>query len=380
LGNYCDGNRCSQVGVFIVADYFEIDFFDVETDKSGDAIALRYEVQGRQFVHLVDGGYQATGPSIVANINKYYCTNRIDNLVVTHCDQDHTGGLAHVLENMEVGTLWMLRPWLYAEELLPRFATYNDIDRLRSRLRAIYSSLKGLETIAIRRGVQILEPFQDARIGAFTVLAPARARYLDLIVDSDKTPESVEEAEATAMDKLHWLLVETAKKAASMIVGAWNQEIFPADSTSSENEMSVVQAATLSGTKIVLTGDAGRSALADAADFADRLGFGLPGVDRIQIPHHGSRRNVSTELLDRWLGPRLAQQPVPGQETFTAIVSSAKADLDHPRNAVVRAFMHRGAKVIMTESQHVRTSGGNAPVRDNWSACTPATYPSTMEE
>lgn len=363
-----------------MADFFEIDFLDVETDKSGDAIALRYESQGVRYVHLVDGGYQATGPSIVENINKYYSTNYIDHLVVTHCDRDHTGGLAHVLENMDVGVLWMLRPWLYADELLPRFATYNDVNRLRSRLRAIYSSLTELEAIAERRGIAILEPFQGESIGAFTVLAPTRERYLDLVVDSDKTPESVEESEATAMDRLGWRLTEALRKAASLVVGAWNHEFFPADGTSCENEMSVVQAANLCGKKIVLTGDAGRGALEEAADFADWIGFGLPNVDRIQIPHHGSRRNVSTALLDRWLGPRLPQQPASGQETFTAIVSSAKKDKDHPRNAVVRAFMHRGAKVIMTESQHVRTSGGSAPARDGWTACTPAAYPTTLEE
>jgi len=363
-----------------MADFFEIDYFDVETEKSGDAIAIRYEVMGQVLVHLVDGGYQATGPSIVANINKYYGVNRIDHLVVTHCDRDHTGGLAHVLENMEVGCLWMLRPWEFADDLLPRFATYSDVGRLRSRLRGIYSNLKELETIATRRGIPILNPFQGVQIGAFTVLAPTRARYLDLIVDSDKTPESVEEAEATATDRIHWLLVDLAKKAASLVAGAWNDEYFPADGTSCENEMSVVQSAVIAGKKIVLTGDAGRGALAEAADYADAIGFGLPGVDRVQIPHHGSRRNVSTELLDRWFGQRLAAQPAAGSETFSAIVSSAKADPDHPRNAVVRAFMHRGAKVVATESQHIRDSGGDAPVRAGWAAVTPATYPPTLEE
>jgi beta-lactamase superfamily II metal-dependent hydrolase len=363
-----------------MADFFEIDYFDVETDKSGDAIAIRYEVAGQVLVHLVDGGYQATGPSIVSNINKYYGVNRIDHLVVTHCDRDHTGGLAHVLENMDVRHLWMLRPWEYADELLPRFATYTDPGRLRSRLRSIYSSLEELETIANRRGIPILNPFQGARIGAFTVMAPTYARYLDLIVDSDKTPESVKEAEATAADRMYWALVALAKKAASLVAGAWNFEHFPAEGTSSENEMSVVQTAVIAGKKIILTGDAGRGALAEAADYADAIGFGLPGVDRVQIPHHGSRRNVSSELLDRWFGQRLAAQPAVGSETFTAIVSSAKADPDHPRNAVVRAFMHRGARVVATESKHIRDSGGNAPVRDGWVASTPATYPPTLEE
>ncbi|MET4121975.1 beta-lactamase superfamily II metal-dependent hydrolase [Bradyrhizobium sp. JR1.5] len=62
--------------------------------------------------------------------------------------------------------------------------------------------------------------------------------------------------------------------------------------------MSVVQFAYLNGHKIVLTGDAGRSALTEAAEFAPQAGLYLPGVDRFQVPHHGERRNVSTELLE----------------------------------------------------------------------------------
>lgn len=363
-----------------MADFFELDFFDVETDKSGDAIAVRYETGGTKLVHLVDGGYQVTGPAIVENIRNYYETNRVDHVVVTHCDRDHTGGIAHVLENMEVGQLWMLRPWIYAEELLPRFATYSDAARLRSRLRGIYSSLTQLETMATEKGVAIRDPFQGARIGSFVVLAPSRSRYLDLIVDSDKTPESVDEAEATAADKIRWLVEAALKKAASLVVGAWNYEYFPAEGTSCENEMSVIQAAILCGKTIVLTGDGGRGALAEAANYAPDVGLALPGVDCIQIPHHGSRRNVSSELLDRWLGPRLPAQPALGAEMFTAIVSSAKADPDHPRNAVVRAFMHRGGLVVATESKHICFTGGAAPARAGWVATTPVPYPPTLEE
>jgi beta-lactamase superfamily II metal-dependent hydrolase len=362
-----------------MADFFEIDFMDVETDKSGDAITIRYEVAGQQLVHVVDGGYQVTGPAIKKHINDHYGTNRVDHLVVTHCDRDHTGGLAEVLNTMEVGTLWMLRPWLYADALLPRFATYNSVDRLRSRLKGIYSSLRELEEIAIAKGIPILEPFQGTAIGAFVVLAPSPKRYLDLIVESDSTPESVEEAEATTLDKAYWLFKVAMKKAVNLIASAWNEEAFSSEKTSAENEMSVVQAAILSDKKIVLTGDAGISALNEAADYAPSVGLVLPGIDRFQIPHHGSRRNVSTELLDRWLGERLSTKPAAGTEKFVAIVSSAKADKAHPRNAVVRAFIHRGAKVIQTESRTIRTWGGTAPERANWITVEPAQYPETQE-
>ena len=39
-----------------MADNFDIDFLGVETAKSGNAIMLRYLVNGIKGVHVVDGG------------------------------------------------------------------------------------------------------------------------------------------------------------------------------------------------------------------------------------------------------------------------------------------------------------------------------------
>lgn len=103
-----------------MADFFEIDFLDVESDKSGDAIAIRYEIGGRTLIHVVDGGFQDTGESLAAHIRKFYgAPRRIDHVVATHPDGDHAGGLRTILEEFEVGALWMLRPWLYAGEIDP---------------------------------------------------------------------------------------------------------------------------------------------------------------------------------------------------------------------------------------------------------------------
>jgi hypothetical protein len=119
--------------------------------------------------------------------------------------------------------------------------------------------------------------------------------------------------------------------------------------------------------------------LAEAAAYAPYAGLTLPGIERFQVPHHGSRRNVSTQTLDLWLGPRLPTKPTEGEEKFTAIISSAKADEDHPRKAVVRACIHRGARVLTTEGVSLRTSH-NAPEREGWSAGKPAPYPEDQEE
>ena len=365
-----------------MADYFEIDFLSVGESQSGDAIALRYERSGNTIVHVVDGGFQDDGPHVMAHLCKYYGGKGVSHVVLTHPDGDHAGGLRTVLEECAVshwGGLWMLRPWLYAAELLDHFARFNTISGLEKALREAYPSVAALEKIAQRRGIPIYEPFQGEKIGAFTVLAPSKARYLQLIVDSERTPK--EAARAASMGLLKALQLAGAK-VVRYAKAAWGVEVFSTEPTSAENEMSVVQYASLCDEKILLTGDAGRDGLGEAADFATVIGLQLPGIDRFDVPHHGSRRNVSTEVLDRWLGPRLARQLPEGQGSLHALISANPDDNDHPRRAVVRGLIHRGADVFQTtgaRGQYLRTSK-NAPRRDGAVPAKRLPYPEDQEE
>ena len=363
-----------------MSDYFEIDFLDVEAKDSGDAIPLRYKIGDVTRIHATDGGFQKTGDKIVEHIENYYDNpDTIDAVVVSHPDGDHAGGLQTVLEKLEVSELWMLRPWLYADELIDRFAYYTNPENLADKLKEIYSNIAELEEIAEEKDIPIYEPFQGAKVGEFTVLAPTKDRYLDLIVESDKTPKAASESTQSLLGQGLDFIGKAATHAISFIRAAWGKETFSSEETSHENEMSVIQYANLCGKKILLTADAGRGALDEAADYAPWAGLVLPGIDRFQVPHHGSRRNVSTEILDRWLGEILPEQLEEGSEKFTAIISASKDDDDHPRKAVIRACIHRGAKVISTEGKTIQTHF-NAPARDGWTATTPLDYPEEQEE
>lgn len=360
-------------------DFFEIDFLDVESDKSGDAIALRYRVGGLTYIHIVDAGFQDTGQSVANHVRKYYdAPTYLDHVVATHPDGDHAGGLRTVLESFTVGHLWMLRPWSYAAELLPRFTRIKSVGSLIARLKEVYPNIAALEEIAVARGVPIHEPFQGADIGHFRVLAPTRARYLDLVVQSEKTPE----ARATTVagsGMLFEALRQAATTTVSAIRAAWGEEVFSTEETSAENEMSVVQYANLCGSRILLTGDAGRGGLTEAADFAPAAGLSLPGIERFQVPHHGSRRNVSSEILDRWLGPRTSNRPSEFGGKFTALISSAKKDAHHPRKVVKRALIHRGGQVFATEGRCICSASVGAPAR-GWNPITPEAYPEDQNE
>ncbi|MBR1170195.1 ComEC/Rec2 family competence protein [Bradyrhizobium liaoningense] len=356
-----------------MADFFELDFLDVETKSSGDAICIRYELNGETYIHVVDGGYQSTYDKIAGHLKNHYgAPSFINHVVATHNDGDHTGGLQEVLENYDVGCFWMLGPWNYADELLPRFKNYTSADNLRKKLRSVYSNLAMLEDIAKKRGITICEPFQSAQIGAFRVMAPTKQRFLDLVASSEKTPEETGLSEVlTAAAK------RTFVKVANLVKAVWGAEYFPPEDTSSENEMSVAQYAYLCGRKILLTGDTGRGGLNEIIFYAPAVGLTLPGIDRFQVPHHGGRHNVNTELLDKLLGPRLDQQPSSG--IFTAVISSAKEDEDHPRKSVVRAMIHRGAKVVTTEGRSIVSYGGESNGH-GWGKATPVDYPDEQED
>jgi len=361
-----------------MSDFYEIDFLKVGTSKSGDAIAWRYQQNGRQVIGVVDGGFQETGEALRDHINQYYDNpSFIDYVVATHNDGDHAGGLRTILEEFDIGQLWMLRPWEYAQELLPRFARFTTVDGLSKRLKEIYPNLAELEDIANERNIEIYEPFRGNNIGPFKVLSPSKSRYLDLIVESEKTPE----ASASERVTVGSVFAEAFRGLAALIRSAWGEEVFPETDTSSENNMSIVQYGALCNQTILLTGDAGRLALTDAANYAQGVGITLPGIDRFQVPHHGSRHNVSSEILNRWLGKKDLNRLDMGQESFQAFISAATDDEKHPRKAVIRAMIHRKGKVYTTKfGPWLNTRSNNAPIRPYMSAATPLDYPEEQEE
>ena len=350
-----------------MTDFIEIDFIEAGDRGSGDAIAIRHRVNGGDYVHVVDGGYAADGQKLVDHIRQHYGPDYfINDLVLTHPDLDHASGLETVLREMRVDVLWMNRPWRHVHALMPYFQRFQDPQRLFSRLRNAFQKVAVLEDLALARGVQIRDAFEGHRIGAFTVLSPSLPVYLMLVAESDKTPVT-----NPAVEALRALLDETVSDA------TWGQESLKGDTdgTSPDNETSIVQFADVCGKKVLLTGDAGVGALTDAFGAARRMGLAISPIDWFQVPHHGSRRNLSSVVLDAWLGTRL-RGPVQAS-ALDAVISANTSDPDHPKKAVVRALIHRGRRVLQTRGRlHLRSS--SAPGR-GWPAAQPLAYPSSQE-
>lgn len=333
---------------------YEIDFLPVG-EGSGDAIVIRYgnDTDG-YYLHVVDGGRTETADTIINHINSYYTGYHINHMVLSHADDDHACGLIGVMEKIDVKNLWMNRPWLYADQILHHFHGNFSLQGLIDDIKERHPYLVKLERMAMERGVLIHEAFQGSQIGAFTVLAPTRNRYINSIPDFAKTPSRYSiEALALPRPSLLQRLTEGAKK----LLETWDIETLAKNtSTSASNESCVVQYASLEGKGVLLTADVGPVGLSEAAAYGAILGFARPKF--VQMPHHGSRHNVTPEVLDMWLGPK----QLPGTVIGTSFCSVGSNKLDYPRRQVTNAFMRRGFKVYATRTKALfQTSGPGHP-------------------
>jgi len=335
----------------------EIDFLPVgDGARSGDAITLRYgDAQAGYRVMAVDGGTQASGEALVKHIRGVYGTNKVADVVNTHPDGDHASGLSVVLTELDVGRLWMHRPWDYAEDIRHLFQDGRITDEsLERRIREALQSAHDLEQVAIKRKVPIIEPYRGANIGPFLVLSPHKDWYLkELVPNFRGTPEAKGAAEGIAA--LAKILMEKAKEGVAWVKETLAIETLKDDGeTSAQNESSVVMCASFDGNKVLLTGDAGIQALTRSARYAAGIGLRLDDLWMVQVPHHGSRNNVSPAILDK----------IKGQY---AIASAAEADDLHPRRVVTNALKRRGAQVYATKGKGIRQQYGMV-YRDGWTA------------
>ncbi len=364
---------------------FEIDFLPVGSgEKSGDAIAVRYGQPDAYTVMVYDGGTKESGEKLVEHIREYYQTDYVDHVVNSHPDADHASGLSVVLEELKVGTLWLHRPWHYSHIILDYFKDGRITSQsLKTRLQEKMATAYQLEQLAIEKGIEIKEPFQGSVIGPFHVLSPDQEWYVhDLIADFEKSPEQKMAEAAAAIspaERLFKVIAEAAKTGAAWVAEKWELELLREDvETTAENESCAVLYAYMEDYKhgILLTGDAGVKALGKAVDYLDAHNVSAPlSIKFIQVPHHGSRHNVSSSVLNRIIGPKLPAKP----STYDkfSLVSAGKDTTTHPRKMVVNAFLRRGAGVYATQGRPIHHNRG-MPDR-GWTVATPLEFSNQVE-
>ena len=350
---------------------YEIDFRPVgDASKAGDAIIVRYLTEGEYKLIVVDGGTDESGKALVTHIKNQFGSNAvIQHIISTHPDTDHACGLRAVMESFRVENLWLHGVWHHTSEMLHLFQDKRWTEHgLADYIREKYSVIDELIDLAAARGIPVYEPFQGQKIGPFTVLSPARRTYIHLVPQFRKTPACDNDALNTASLNLGSKNLTATRNVFSTIIEAvrnvaeaWNIETLKENpKTAAENESSTVLFGQFGDRAILLTADAGVNALTWACNYADSQGFRIADVNMLQVPHHGSRSNVSPTLLNRLIGPIM---PYGSAARRIAVVSAPKDDSSHPRKIVLNAFKRRGVDVYGTQGSNCRHWHGNFPAR-----------------
>jgi beta-lactamase superfamily II metal-dependent hydrolase len=294
---------------------------------------------------LIDGGNKGNATDVrTFQLGISY----LDHVVCTHPHDDHAGGLTVLLADptLRVGRLWSHIPGCHVDTTaLSRVLQAKSESSVIRVLRESLVTQRSLLDLAQRRGIPVQEPFQGASIGFLTVCSPDLEFYRDtLCCFSDLEKLRLYEERLGAME-LRSIIDEALEGEPGLI----DDPV-----TSAENESSVVLATVFNGELLLFTADAGVQALGRARD-----AYKFGPCRWMQIPHHGSRRNLNRKLIE-YFRPQVACVSVEGSKK-------------HPRRAVVNAFKDLGTAVFSTHypsPAHLWFHLGYVPVRSGYSPAT----------
>ena len=348
---------------------YEIDYIPVGSEKKGgDAIALRYgdfSNPSTQRVVVIDGGTKESGRVLVEHIRKYYETGRVDLVVASHLHNDHISGLSEVFENMDVKKFAVHCPWDYTKSIQKMTITSTSQERLATKMERSLSALSSMVDLASDCGVEIIQPFAgDEILDNLYALGPTKQYYEEQLANFGITPDAKEDSRIKPF-------IKSAGEAVNWVKETPHLETLSDDypDTSPENNSSLVLLLVIDGEKFLFTGDAGKDALSRAIDFSESEGIPLLNVDFLDVPHHGSKRNLGPTILNQ-LQPRHAFISCP-----------QKGDPKHPSRKVINALIRRKCDPCSTRNgETICHRSPNVPAREGWGFAQPESFYDEVEE
>jgi len=341
--------------------------FEIDMLSLGDAdciLVSRWE-NGTVTRVLIDGGKISDPPKIKAFLQSqgvYY----IDHVVCSHPHDDHIGGLTDLLldRSLNFGKVWFQNPMRFFD--MAKVSLRIEVSKMLSNsttetnqyesISKAFQNSENLLAVLSRRGIAYEEPFQGKQIAFLTVCGPEESYLRELYLNyqnGSKLSAIVNNLKFQELeDKLDALLEKHNVL----------EEVNSLDDnpqTDPINNTCTVLVAEFNGKFYLFTADVGVEGLNNALDYLGSF-FSLGDCRWIQIPHHGSRRNINSKIISL-LKPPLAYV-------------SAAGNRKHPRRAVVNAFKKVGTRVYST---HYPNGGslyhhrGDVPARKGYVSATP---------
>lgn len=136
-----------------VADEFP---FSVHVINVGKADSILVQCEGQSM--LIDGGNLEDGATVCDYLNKRYLT-KLDVVVNTHPDKDHIGGLAEVIDTVEVGKYYAPK---LSDSLIPDSEEYKLTQEALKKKNLATVQVSGPQTFQLGGAtVEILAPLSE---------------------------------------------------------------------------------------------------------------------------------------------------------------------------------------------------------------------------
>ncbi len=325
--------------------------------EQGDALWIEYGSASRPHRILIDAGVRATAEVVKARVRQVpEDERRFDLLVITHVDSDHIGGIPRLLADETLG-LRFDDVWFNSWRHLPQVG--DLLGPVEAEIVSVQLDHSGWPWNAAFRGKTVYVPGKGKlprkTLGGgmrLTLLSPTPAGLEKL------RPEWEETVRAAGLDPgvPDAALEEAARRRGvpdllgdTLDVDALAASKLVADKAA-PNGSTIAFLAEFEGTSCVFTGDAHPDVLRTGLERlcserkAERL-----RVDALKVPHHGSKHNVSSDVIDLL-------------DTGRFLFSSSGSRTNHPDpEGVARAIGHGDAATLYFNYRSERTTPWDNP-------------------
>ncbi|MDQ3689230.1 MAG: hypothetical protein M3406_04195 [Chloroflexota bacterium] len=282
---------------------------DMMPAAQGDCLWIEYGAANRPHRILVDGGTAATYDHLRARIMRLPERDRhFDLLIVSHVDADHIEGVLMLFQDktlkLSFDDIWF-NDWKHLPKDLLGPGQGEMLAAILERKKPWGAKLPWNRAFA-RGPVQIVDdPTVDLPVRTLdggmklTLLSPTRNELARLAPYWKKEVLAAEFCPGDQKAALE-LLARTPKLRPDALgpaidVEAEAAKVFKKDTTRA-NGSSIAVLAEFDGSSVVLAADAHAPVLLKTLPRLPARRRG--GVDAFKLPHHGSKKNVSTELVE----------------------------------------------------------------------------------
>lgn len=293
--------------------------FDFIYVGDGDAIVIWGRNPNKNdFVFFLDGGNKDNGQKVVEHYKKWIkphlYPNRTISFINSHPHADHINGLIEIVKEIGNEMTWGIYndPVKFISEELRENIKKSALKQEDADIEHLYKSfqkIQELNDLCALHQIERREALTDSfNYNEMKIVSPSREFYTNKV---------------SLFTNIDFLKKVDYTKSFSEVYESL-ESLKPCEIVDEENDASpenlsatVIELVDSKNNRYLLTSDAG----VESFDDMEKNGFSTENFNFVQLPHHGSRRNISTNWIAKF-NPKM-------------YLISAEGNKKHPRKAVI---------------------------------------------